>query len=930
MKKLLKLFQNRNALRAIIAASVIVVLLVGVLLGGSYLNDYRAMRAESALAENNYDEALEYMKSYHASRPEDVERAMLLAKIHILNDDMQEARQLLEALRGNTGENATYPFYWGLIDIAENKPERAEERAKEAQALDRAYLPARYLLAAVDIFRGDYENGKRELAKVFKLLNLQGGDFKNYAEEINSARMLLMKHLPIHVERRFAAPFEPLRVDASHFIPTDYYDNLYFLPMSEAEQRVQLSLKDNFFWLAGVAAFQSNNVREARKFLDRFEDSDSLIAHYALGYLLAMEGNFGSANFHYGEVLTQDQDNPDAKLMFANAGWSGNLGAAPTENVLANLRQVITAEPENPAALNNMGYLNIFLNDFEKARGLLNQGLKANPDNVFILLNLSFLNIIESDFAAAEERLVQFQLDNPELPNAKVEQINELILISYAGQHKTKESVALLEVQKELSPEASVNAHLQIAELYRGRGEWKEAAEELKNGAELFDKSVPILAQLLIEHGRERNPESYVRIKSLLEQLDVDETDYRVLLAESMLASSEQRSDGLFNDAVRSAPTPDEKSNVMVYRARNLIRQDKKEKALIEIKRNWNVDEVAPPAPLQALLFRLRSTEEEFTHVDDAGKLLAEVVAYTDARPELQIISQVDLAWAMLELGAPQKVIHQMNSLGQVRFDSPLAIKVLSQAHGVAGDANTAEEVFERLSVLDGGPAVVEQQEEQNAALEVITGSHRDISKSLNDAVTDNDYEKALEVYTQILNDDVKRKEPELTYQNRGAVYLVLKRYEEAAADFQKALEFEALTDENRGLILYNYGYVLAKLGKYGESVDILTQKLDLQPDDLQGYNLLSQVLVQTSDNAYAAEILERLIAAHPNEIRAYMKLANLYYTINNNQIEEAVKVLKKALKIEPKNPLVRRALSDLYDSIGDTENAQKYLETFN
>lgn len=90
-------------------------------------------------------------------------------------------------------------------------------------------------------------------------------------------------------------------------------------------------------------------------------------------------------------------------------------------------------------------------------------------------------------------------------------------------------------------------------------------------------------------------------------------------------------------------------------------------------------------------------------------------------------------------------------------------------------------------------------------------------------------YEKAVEYYSLHLQ---KHSSPE-AYNNRGNAYIDLKKYNEAIADFTKALELKPDYAE----AYLNRGTVYDELKKYNEAIADYSKAIELKPDYDLAYN---------------------------------------------------------------------------------------------
>ncbi|MBU0626371.1 tetratricopeptide repeat protein [Patescibacteria group bacterium] len=68
--------------------------------------------------------------------------------------------------------------------------------------------------------------------------------------------------------------------------------------------------------------------------------------------------------------------------------------------------------------------------------------------------------------------------------------------------------------------------------------------------------------------------------------------------------------------------------------------------------------------------------------------------------------------------------------------------------------------------------------------------------------------------------------------------------------------------------------------------------------------------------------LIEKAIAINPSNPKYYMSMVELLY--NTDRKREAIEVMEKVVKLRPTVASYLLTLADLYNEVGDTDNAQK------
>ncbi|MFH1985894.1 MAG: tetratricopeptide repeat protein [Pseudomonadota bacterium] len=157
-------------------------------------------------------------------------------------------------------------------------------------------------------------------------------------------------------------------------------------------------------------------------------------------------------------------------------------------------------------------------------------------------------------------------------------------------------------------------------------------------------------------------------------------------------------------------------------------------------------------------------------------------------------------------------------------------------------------------------------------------------------AVTQDNFQEALEIYVNLLAADPYDVEALMA---TGQICMAVDRPEDAEHFYQRALEAEPWNVEVRNLL------------------DALKRQ-DVQPAvDADGLMAAARELAEKGDAAGAVEILERLVAAHPDHGAAHNDLGVLHH--RQNDVARAEVHYTRAAALDSTNTIFQKNLADFY-----------------
>lgn len=232
------------------------------------------------------------------------------------------------------------------------------------------------------------------------------------------------------------------------------------------------------------------------------------------------------------------------------------------------------------------------------------------------------------------------------------------------------------------------------------------------------------------------------------------------------------------------------------------------------------------------------------------------------------------------------------------------------------------------------------------------------------------DYTGAIKTFNDILAQDSNNF---LAYNARGTAYVELENYDQAIADFSKAISLhplfadayynrgrtyrmlkkfdQAITDLNRSVESAptefgyrangNIGLIYHQQGEYAKALEAFATAISFDGSKADTYYLRGETYTATENYEAAISDYQAALSRFPNYNQAYQGLG--YASYKTAQFDQAREALNKALEISPNNPithfylmLVRLAadqldqaqaeVSQAMDNIGALSEEEQYF----
>ena len=143
--------------------------------------------------------------------------------------------------------------------------------------------------------------------------------------------------------------------------------------------------------------------------------------------------------------------------------------------------------------------------------------------------------------------------------------------------------------------------------------------------------------------------------------------------------------------------------------------------------------------------------------------------------------------------------------------------------------------------------------------------------------------------------------------------------YTDAIGEYQTALKYDS-----SGGIYYSLAKSYFAVNKLSKALQYSRLSVGKEPNEIEYYNLMSDIFIIAHENDSAAVVLEKMIAMDSTEVNYYYKLARVY---ENTKPSEAIRIYEKLITIiGPEwNILIR--VAELYEKLGSKEEAAKSLD---
>ena len=153
-----------------------------------------------------------------------------------------------------------------------------------------------------------------------------------------------------------------------------------------------------------------------------------------------------------------------------------------------------------------------------------------------------------------------------------------------------------------------------------------------------------------------------------------------------------------------------------------------------------------------------------------------------------------------------------------------------------------------------------------------------------------------------------------------GLSSINLQKHLNAEKYFEKLLSLKKTYE-----IYYIYGNILKSLKKYSEASASFEKAIELNPNFSEAFNNLGNIKKSLNEPDKAIECFKMAIKLKDNNIEALFNLASIYQ--ENNKFEDLIKIYKKLLQFDKNHIKTLYNLGSAYLFLGNISEGKKYFE---
>ena len=166
-----------------------------------------------------------------------------------------------------------------------------------------------------------------------------------------------------------------------------------------------------------------------------------------------------------------------------------------------------------------------------------------------------------------------------------------------------------------------------------------------------------------------------------------------------------------------------------------------------------------------------------------------------------------------------------------------------------------------------------------------------------------------------------------IQYPQKPLPYIVLAEILEDQKDYQRALEVlkkAVKTFPQDASIHFRLGVIYDKMQSKDMCIKEMRQTISLDPNHAEALNYLGYTYAEMGENLDEAEkLIKKALEIKPEDGYIIDSLGWVYY--QKGQYKKALEILKKAHKLASKDPIITEHLGDVYSKNGLYQEALKY-----
>jgi tetratricopeptide (TPR) repeat protein len=252
------------------------------------------------------------------------------------------------------------------------------------------------------------------------------------------------------------------------------------------------------------------------------------------------------------------------------------------------------------------------------------------------------------------------------------------------------------------------------------------------------------------------------------------------------------------------------------------------------------------------------------------------------------------------------------------------ALSQLDQSDSAINEFKLALQLNSKfIPALDGLTKQLIEQRRYSAAIAYLENAPPAEELQLNLAIANSrngDISRAIDILSLLVKEHPNSAQ---AHSNLGIAYTQQDRYREAASQFQKAIQLDPRTDQDR----ISYVKTLCVLAEFPTAEPVIDEYVDRKPNDAEALNLKGVVYRGLGKYAEAEPVLLRAVALNPT---SYDSRYNLGFVLAKlGKTREAREQLEKALQLKPASSEAQFQLMSVLRTLGEGEKANQELQSF-
>ena len=237
-------------------------------------------------------------------------------------------------------------------------------------------------------------------------------------------------------------------------------------------------------------------------------------------------------------------------------------------------------------------------------------------------------------------------------------------------------------------------------------------------------------------------------------------------------------------------------------------------------------------------------------------------------------------------------------------------------------DAKSAKNALSDVEKLKVDITSIKQTIEESEKAAKKSADEAQASKLFAEALAEKNPQKAIELYTEVLELDSSNVG---AYNNRANFYAVTSNTSKAMLDYNKAIEL----DPNYTNTYYNRAILYNRLGQVSKAIEDYNKAIELDPNNTNAYFNRANLYKDLERTQDALEDYNKVIELNPTDADAYKLRAIIYGKLDKNQ--DALEDFNNSIEFNPTDANAYKLRAFLNEVLGNKTEAlvdyRKYIE---